>query len=80
MPIVPDHFSLRLGSDKIVPERARTKAYEVREILERVFIWFDAEGRSAQWELQCHEDLAEGVASGEWYLGSSRTMEFDMRE
>lgn len=65
-------------TSKEVPERAKTKAYEVREILERVFIWFDAEGRPPAWELECHEDLEEGVKSGAWYLGQQRTIEFEM--
>lgn len=42
-----------------------------------MYVWFDAEGRPPQWEMACHEDLASGVASGEWYLGATRTLEFE---
>lgn len=59
-----------------VPERARTKAYLVREIMGRVFIWFDAEGRPPQWELKCHEAVERGLETGEYYLGTTRQMEF----
>lgn len=59
-----------------VPERARTKAYVVREIMERVFIWFDAEGRPPQWELKCHEAVEKGLATGDFYMATMRTMEF----
>eukprot|EP00913_Durusdinium_trenchii_P005513 g5137.t1 len=44
-----------------MPESSRLKAYEVREHLERIFIWFDAEGRPPQWELICHQRLEADV-------------------
>eukprot|EP00937_MAST-01D_sp_MAST-1D-sp2_P002880 g2880.t1 len=60
-----------------VPERAKTRAYHVREILGRVYIWFDAEGRPPQWELAGHSALAAGVERGQFYLAAARTMEFE---
>jgi cholesterol 7-dehydrogenase len=61
-----------------VPERTSTRAWEVRVHLERVFVWFDAEGRPPAWELQCHRDVEEGLASGRYYLGATAQLEFDM--
>eukprot|EP00911_Craspedida_sp_UC1_P001448 UC1_evm2s1092 len=60
-----------------VPERARTKAYVAKEILGRVFVWFDAEGRPPQWDLACHTDVERGVQEGSLYLAGIRTMEFE---
>ena len=38
---------------------------QVRVHVGRVFVWFDAEGRPPQWELQCHRDVEvrHGMAS-----------------
>lgn len=65
-------------SKRELPQSARTKAYEVRVILDRVFIWFDAEGRPPQWELQCHNDVERGLADGSYYFARMRTTEFHM--
>eukprot|EP00966_Prymnesium_polylepis_P279994 6469079-Prymnesium_polylepis.1 len=59
-----------------VPDRAKTKAYVVRELLERIYVWFDAEGRPPQWELRCHEDLARDLAADTYYLAAVRHFEF----
>ncbi|CAL1160992.1 unnamed protein product [Cladocopium goreaui] len=60
-----------------MPESSKLHAYEVREHLERIFIWFDAEGRPPQWELTCHEKLEEDLQTGSFYLAAIRQMEFD---
>ena len=57
-----------------VPERCKTTAYEVREHLDMIWLWFDAEGRPPSWELRQHRDIvgeADGVADGE---GNGKTM------
>jgi cholesterol 7-desaturase len=59
-----------------VPARAKTTAFETREHLGMVFVWFDAEGRPPAWELACHEEVAAGVAGGGWYFGTMRQMTF----
>jgi len=61
-----------------LPESTHTKAYVVRVILERVFIWFDGEGRPPQWELECHKQVEAGLEDGSYYFGHMRTAEFDM--
>jgi len=39
------------------PKSTSTKAYETREMVGMVFIWFDAEDREPQWELEEHKDV-----------------------
>jgi len=65
-------------STRELPEETNTKAYVVRVILERVFIWFDAEGRPPQWELECHELVEAGLKDGSYYFADMRCTEFDM--
>ncbi|CAJ1328883.1 unnamed protein product [Effrenium voratum] len=60
-----------------MPQGAKLKSYEVREHLERIFVWFDAEGRAPLWELQCHRRLEEDLQKGSFYLAAIRQMEFD---
>ncbi|OLQ07600.1 Cholesterol desaturase daf-36 [Symbiodinium microadriaticum] len=79
--------SLYLGSDlahvpyrktaREMPSASKLRAYTVRENLERVYIWFDAEGRPPQWELECHKQLEKDLADGSFYLATIRQMEFD---
>eukprot|EP00947_MAST-08B_sp_MAST-8B-sp1_P005737 g5737.t1 len=57
-----------------VPERAKTKAYEVREILNMVFIWFDAEDRPPQWEPEHHRDVFD---EKKFYYATMARVEFD---
>eukprot|EP00658_Telonema_sp_P-2_P040542 TRINITY_DN28995_c0_g1_i2.p1 TRINITY_DN28995_c0_g1~~TRINITY_DN28995_c0_g1_i2.p1 ORF type:complete len:358 (+),score=55.42 TRINITY_DN28995_c0_g1_i2:191-1264(+) len=65
-------------SAKEVPERAKTKVYESREILGVVFIWFHADGLPPQWELQCHQDVSGEASSGSrYYYATMRCMQFD---
>lgn len=60
-----------------MPSASKLRAYTVRENLERVYIWFDAEGRPPQWELECHKQLEKDLADGSFYLATIRQMEFD---
>lgn len=61
-----------------IKEKTKTKAYETRVILGRVFIWFDAEGRPPQWNLEAARDLEESVANGSSYVVAMRVMNFEM--
>ncbi|GBG33919.1 Chlorophyllide a oxygenase, chloroplastic [Hondaea fermentalgiana] len=61
-----------------VPQRAKTRAWPVREFLGMVFIWFHAEPEfqeKPQWELEFHKDCLPG--SGR-YLVTERQTEFNM--
>ena len=51
-------------SKKGVPERAKTQAFETKEYLGMVFLWFDAEGRQPAWCLEQHVELEQGIADG----------------
>jgi len=64
-------------TDRQMPETSKLRAYTVRESLERIFIWFDAEGRPPQWDLECHKQLESEVERGSFYLTTIRQMEFD---
>jgi len=57
-----------------VPARATTHAYEAREILNMVFVWFDAEGRAPLWELQHHQDVMD---ESRFYYATMAQVEFD---
>lgn len=46
-------------------------------MLGMVFIWFDAEGRPPQWELEEHKDVEAKLEAGSWYYGTMRQMSFD---
>jgi len=59
-----------------VRKSAQTRAYETREVLGRIFIWFDAEGRPPQWELQAGKELEESLAAGRSYVVVMRQTEF----
>jgi len=65
-------------STRELPEDVNLQAYTVRVILERVFVWFDAEGRPPQWELECHKQVEAGLEDGSFYLADMRTNEFGM--
>jgi nitrite reductase/ring-hydroxylating ferredoxin subunit len=58
-----------------VPERAKTKAYPVREHLGMVFIWFHAEEdkQEPQWEMEHHKDVLD---EGRFYAVTEVQMEF----
>eukprot|EP00756_Hemistasia_phaeocysticola_P010220 Hpha_TRINITY_DN15000_c1_g1::TRINITY_DN15000_c1_g1_i1::g.125325::m.125325/K14938/NVD, DAF36; cholesterol 7-desaturase len=56
-------------------ERTSAQAYEVREHLGMVFIWFDAEGRPPQWELKYHLDVMD---TDKFYFATMAQMTFDM--
>lgn len=58
-------YTTRLSEE--MKQGAKIKAYETRELLGRIFIWFDAEGRPPQWDLAAGLDLAEAVARKECY-------------
>jgi 3-ketosteroid 9alpha-monooxygenase subunit A len=63
-----------------VPDRARTKAYPVREVLGMILIWFHAEEEHADcplYEPEVFDDLARGVGDGSYYYALMRNMEFD---
>ena len=64
-------------SKKGVPERAKTQAFETKEYLGMVFLWFDAEGRQPAWCLEQHVELEQGIADGTWYYGGMRQMSFE---
>jgi len=64
-------------SQEAPPKSTSTKAYITKEILGMVFLWFDAEDREPQWELEEHLDVEAKVTSGEWYFGTMRQISFD---
>ena len=60
------------------PARTRTKAYPVREVLGRICVWFDAEGRPPSWDLRCHKTIERGLETGDMYFVCQKQIEFDM--
>jgi cholesterol 7-dehydrogenase len=67
-----------------VPERAKTRAYPVREHLGMIFIYFhEDQSVEPEWELDSLTDhpggksLLDGVQSGHFYYFTMRQMQFD---
>lgn len=69
-----------MKSDCALSDRTKTKAYQVRELLGMVLVWFHAEEKFAdnpEYEPLVSVDLAEGINDGSCYFSVMRTMEFD---
>eukprot|EP00439_Symbiodinium_sp_Y106_P086270 s218_g32.t1 len=67
-------YTTRLTEE--IRKSAQTRAYETREVLGRIFIWFDAEGRPPQWEMEAGKDLEDSLAAGDSYVVVMRRTEF----
>lgn len=57
-----------------VPGRAKTKCHHSREILGMIFVWFHADGKDPEWELEYHKDVAD---ESKFYYATMRKLEFD---
>eukprot|EP01062_Namystynia_karyoxenos_P009958 TRINITY_DN13524_c0_g1_i1.p1 TRINITY_DN13524_c0_g1~~TRINITY_DN13524_c0_g1_i1.p1 ORF type:complete len:693 (+),score=175.01 TRINITY_DN13524_c0_g1_i1:122-2200(+) len=54
--------------------RSQVKAYECREHLGMIFVWFHAEGAPPSWELKYHKDCAD---TERMYMGAMRQLTMD---